>query len=228
LPINSVKGLVAGANSEREARAAQVVEKQLAAAKRAGVSANSRIMHASYTAARNQLVRLARIHDLTIMQRSHGPLSLEKDLAEECLFNSGRPAIIVPPDGKRGFGLKRIAIAWDGGARAARAVGDAMQLLAAAETVAIITVSGDRADKTLIPGAEIAEHLSRHCGAVTLEEVASKDGDIAKALITSAEKADADLLVMGSYGHARFREMLLGGVTQSLLSHAPLPLFTAS
>lgn len=227
LPIATVKGLVAGANSEREKRAEKVADKQLAAARLAGVTAGSRIQHAPYVTARDQLVRAARVNDLTIVQRSHGALSLEKDLAEECLFNSGRPIVAVPPDWKRGFALRSLIVAWDGSARAARAVGDALLLLAAAETVSIVTVTGDKPDKAMIPGAEIAEHLSRHCRAVTLKEIAAKDGDVAGALTRQCE-AGADLLVMGGYGHNRFREMLLGGVTQSMLSHGPIPVFMST
>lgn len=228
LPINTVKGLVAGANSERAALAQSVSDKYLAAAKLAGVTANSRIMHAAYASARDRVVRLARVNDLTIVQRSDGALSLEKDLAEECLFNSGRAILLVPPDWTRSFALKKLVVAWDGSARAARAVGDAMLLLAEAETVTIASVAGDRPDKTMIPGAEIAEHLSRHCRAVTLTDIAAKDGNVAGALIGQCEADGCDLLVMGGYGHARFREMLLGGVTQSMLGHAPIPVFMSA
>ncbi|MFO0992738.1 MAG: universal stress protein [Hyphomicrobiales bacterium] len=228
LPITAVKGLVAGANSEREKRAEKVADKQLAAARLAGVTAGSRIQHAPYVTARDQLVRVARVNDLTILQRSHGALSLEKDLAEECLFNSGRPIVAVPPDWKRSFALRSVIVAWDGSARAARAVGDAMLLLAAAETVSIVSVAGDKPDKATIPGAEIAEHLSRHCRTVTLDEIAAKDGDVAGTLLQQCEAGGADLLVMGGYGHNRFREMLLGGVTQSMLSHGPIPVFMSA
>ena len=228
LPIKTVKGLVAGANSERETLAKTVADKQLAAATLAGVTAASRIMHAPYISARDQIVRAARVSDLSVVQRSVGALSLEKDLAEECLFNSGRPVLVVPPDNRRGFSLRSVIVAWDGSARAARAVGDAMLLLAAAETVTIVTVSGDKPDKAMIPGAEIAEHLSRHCRSVTLEEIAALEGDIGGALIARCVQGTADLLVMGGYGHTRFREMLLGGVTQSMLVHAPFPVFMSA
>ena len=228
LPIASVRGLVSGANSERERMATGLAEKHLAAARLAGVTAHARIMHAGFTTARDQIVRAARVNDLTILQRSRGALSLEKDLAEECLFNSGRPIIAVPPDWARQFALKKVLVAWDGSAKAARAIGDAMPLLAAAEQVAVISVLGDRPDKTLIPGAEVAEHLSRHCRSVTLSEITAKDGDVAGALARHCEAEGADLLVMGGYGHNRFREMLLGGVTQTMLSHGPVPAFMSA
>ena len=227
LPVTAVRGLVAGANSEREHLATSLADKPLAAARLAGVTASTRIMHASYPTARDQIVRAARVHDLTIVQRSAGALSLEKDLAEECLFNSGRPILAVPPDWTRRFGLKKLIVAWDGSARAARAVGDAMLLLAAAESVTIVTVTGDKPGKALIPGAEIAEHLSRHCRSVTLMDVPG-NGDIAGALARQCESDGADLLVMGGYGHNRFREMLLGGVTQSMLSNGPIPAFMSA
>jgi nucleotide-binding universal stress UspA family protein len=228
LPVTAVRGLVAGANSEREGLAKSLAEKYLAAARLAGVTASARIMHASYPTARDQIVRAARVNDLTVVQRSAGALSLEKDLAEECLFNSGRPILAVPPDWTRGFALKRLIVAWDGSAHAARAVGDAMLLLAAAETVTVVAVTGDKPDKAMIPGAEIAEHLSRHCRTVTLKDIAAKDGDIAGTLAKQCEADGADLLVMGGYGHNRLREMLLGGVTQTMLSNGPIPVFMSA
>lgn len=228
LPVTAVRGLVAGANSEREGLAKSIADKHLAAARLAGVTASARLMHAAYPTARDQIVRVARVNDLTIVQRSAGALSLEKDLAEECLFNSGRPILAVPPDWTRSFALKRLVVAWDGSAHAARAVGDAMLLLAAAEQVVVVSVSSDRAEKTRIPGAEIAEHLSRHCRTVTLKDIAAKDGDVAGAIAEQCEADGADLLIMGGYGHNRFREMLLGGVTQSMLSHGPVPVFMSA
>ena len=142
LPVDPVRALVSGANSEREERAKSLADKHLAAARLAGVTASARIMHAAYPRARDQIVRAARVNDLTIVQRSAGALSLEKDLAEECLFNSGRPILTVPPDWTRRFALKKLMVAWDGSAQAARAVGDAMLLLAAAETVTVVSVPG--------------------------------------------------------------------------------------
>jgi len=225
LPVSSVRGLVSGANQERGGLAQSVSEKYLAAAKLAGVTASSRIFQAGYTTARDQLTRLARVNDLTVLQGSDGALSLEKDLTEECLFNSGRPVLVVPPKGNAAFALKRIIVAWDGSARAARAAGDAMQLLAAAETVAVVSVTGDARDGKTIRGAELAEHLSRHCRDVTVSEIAAKGGDVAATLAAEAKTSNADLLVMGGFGHARFKEMLLGGVTQSMLSRPTLPVF---
>jgi nucleotide-binding universal stress UspA family protein len=32
------------------------------------------------------------------------------------------------------------------------------------------------------------------------------------------------MLVMGAYGHSRFREFILGGATRSLLSKPPIPI----
>ena len=63
---------------------------------------------------------------------------------------------------------------------------------------------------------------------MTLKDIAAKDGDVAGALIAHGEANGADLLIMGGYGHNRFREMLLGGVTQSMLSHGPIPVFMSA
>jgi nucleotide-binding universal stress UspA family protein len=225
IPIAKVRGLVTGANSERLERAQGLAEKYRGRAQLAGVTVSTRIFNVPYTEARDALARYARVNDLSVMQRSDGALSLEKDMAEECLFNSGRPVLSVPPEWSRKFALKTILIAWDGSARAARAVADSMTFLAAAEKVDIACVAGDPRPGKTIAGAEIAEHLARHCRTVSVSELAAKKGDVAKTLIDHAGAISADLLVMGGFGHARFKEMLLGGVTQSMLAGAPLPVF---
>jgi nucleotide-binding universal stress UspA family protein len=38
---------------------------------------------------------------------------------------------------------------------------------------------------------------------------------------------DADMLVMGAYGHSRFREAILGGATRDMLEKSEIPVFLA-
>ena len=46
-----------------------------------------------------------------------------------------------------------------------------------------------------------------------------------KAILESALEYDADLIVMGAYGHTRLKEVVLGGATRYLLRHTTIPLF---
>jgi nucleotide-binding universal stress UspA family protein len=145
-------------------------------------------------------------------------------LIEALLINSGRPLIVVP-EGREIFNSRRVVVAWDGSAKAARAVGDAMPFLRAAEAVEVVTVTGEKQLPDALEGADIARHLARHGVSVTVQSTPARDGDAAQALRDAAELFSADMLVMGGYVHSRLREMLFGGVTQSLLKASPVPLF---
>ncbi len=169
----------------------------------------------------------ARIHDLSIMDAPDTFLAWGRAIAEELLFDSGRPVIIVPT-GSMAFKAKRILVAWDGTAKAARALNDAMPLLVAADHVELVSVSGEKDLAKLPAGAEVATHLSRHgirAEVVGLDAVGKSPGAV---LRERATLADIDLIVMGAYAHSRWRQMVFGGVTDSMLSEARVPLFLSA
>jgi nucleotide-binding universal stress UspA family protein len=129
---------------------------------------------------------------------------------EACLFNSGRPVLIAPSQSPTKLG-RHIGILWNGSSQAARAVGDAMPLLRHAERVTVYTTGSEgRA-----PAAgDFARRLSR-MGITTMLDMVRLEGRSAgEALIGAAERDGVDLIVMGGYGHGRFRELILGGVTR--------------
>ena len=73
------------------------------------------------------------------------------------------------------------------------------------------------------PAADISEHLVRHGIKASAEHLATSDVDAANMLLSCAADESADMLVMGAYGHHRFRELILGGVTQDILKHMTVP-----
>jgi nucleotide-binding universal stress UspA family protein len=146
---------------------------------------------------------------------------VRESLIEAMLFTSGRPVLVIPPHWEQGAKFQNIMIGWDGGARAARAAGDAMPLLTHADKVEILCVTPDAAKS--IEGADLAAHLARHCKPVTVTNLSAQHGDIAKTLGKHATMAGADLLVIGAYGHPRMLQLVLGGVTRGMLSEAELP-----
>lgn len=117
-------------------------------------------------------------------------------------------------------------IGWDGSREAARAVCDAMPLLAAA---AVVTVDAEpsRTEHGEIPGADIALHLARHGVKATVERTVSAGIDVGNVLLSRASDVGADLLVMGAYAHSRVRELILGGTTRTVLETMTLPVFMA-
>jgi nucleotide-binding universal stress UspA family protein len=155
-----------------------------------------------------------------------GPLTgLKRQMFEGVLFGSGRPLIVVPRDWRAGGIGRNIVIAWNGGREAARAVAAATPLLERADKVMILTVIGAAADdKRAATSAEaLATHLGR-CGFAADPRIVERRGRAeADALIEECRKLDADLIVMGGYGHARLQEMIFGGFTRALIGEAAAP-----
>ena len=198
-------------------------EKARGRADLAGVTCTIETPSLIYANLCDQLLAHARVHDLSILDLEKNPVQRDRGLIEAALFESGRPVLIVPP-GCETFAAKRILIAWDGGASAARAVGDAMPFLSEAEEVEIFTVTGEKDLSNSLGGTDLAPHLARHGIKVTVHNVALTQSEVASEIAQAASAFGADLVVCGAYKHSRLREWLLGGVTQSLLKSSPLPI----
>lgn len=152
-----------------------------------------------------------------------GPFSEAGDtpsLLEVALRETGRPVLIARPSVSQTLG-RRIAIAWNGSAEAARAVSFAMELLVRAEAVTIVAVSENG---PVEPSPEcLADYLLWHgveAGTVSLEGDAASSGGI---ILEQAEAAGADLLVMGAYTRNRLRRVIFGSVTGEVLRRMSMP-----
>lgn len=172
------------------------------------------------------LVEYARLRDLTIVPVPVGDY-FDQWYAEAIIFGSGHPTLVLPHTRKRAgaFALDVVAVAWDFSRPAARAVADALPLLEKAKKVHVLTVANEKVIESRRPTAEFAKYLGRHGVDVVLDTVDAADrriGDILESYVTSC---NADMLVMGAYGHSRIREFILGGATKSMLSRPPLPIF---
>jgi len=148
---------------------------------------------------------------------------------EAVLFDSGRPALVVPYAGRFATVGQRVLVGWNAGAQAARAVHDALPLMAGAASVTVSAVNPRRGidahgDQ---PGADIARHLARHGLKVTVEHTVAPEIGAGDMLLNRASELSADLLVVGAYGHSRLRETILGGVTRTLLKQMTIPVLMA-
>ena len=167
-------------------------------------------------------VQYARLRDLTILSV---PKSYDQWYAETVIFESGKPILVLPERPRpRPFDLKTIMVAWDFSRAAARAVADAVPILEKAREVRIITVTNEKVLDSKHSAEELAKNLSRHGIDVVLDKVDAAGRAIDRVLETHAASCGADILVMGAYGHSRFREIILGGATKSLLSKPPIPI----
>ncbi|MEA2950305.1 MAG: hypothetical protein QOI40_5635, partial [Alphaproteobacteria bacterium] len=161
---------------EENSKAAKAaVSRFEAAAKKAAVSAETRVLDATLGGAATIFGRIARRFDLAVVaqaQREHG--ASEELMIEGALFESGRPIIVVPYIQKAGMSLERVLLCWDGGRTAARAIADAMPLLERAKAVDIVIVAEERKNDE-ITGANMNEHLARHGIAANVKRIAKAD-----------------------------------------------------
>lgn len=168
----------------------------------------------------------ARYSDLVVIARDT-PVSAEGmgNLAQTVMLESGRPVLIVPPAGVGQSIGKHVMVAWNGGREAVRAVQDALPVLQRADRVDVIAVdpleiSAAHGD---VPAADICVHLARHDVRAQAQSVASGGHEVGATVLERALVDGADLVVMGGYGHSRWREMVLGGATKHVLDHCKLP-----
>ncbi len=163
----------------------------------------------------------ARLADLVVLAQDETARDLGAPGIEAVLFGSGRALLLAPKSEPTSVGTT-VAIAWDGGRAASRAVAAAMPLLSHADRVLIL--SGDRPalGRASDPN-RLAESLACH-GITAISHGVTADGQhMSTVLMRSAVELGCDMLVMGAYGHSRLREMVLGGVTCGVLD-APVDL----
>jgi nucleotide-binding universal stress UspA family protein len=210
--------------AEAEAGAGAAVARFEEAARRAGVSAESRMLTASVAAASDLFGRIARRFDLAVIGQADPDRTTPDELvAETTLFQAGRPILLVPYIQKAGLKLDKVPLCWDGSRSAARAAADAAPFLARAGLIEVLIVSGERGKSDEIPGADIAQHLARHELKVDVKRIVATETDVANTILSYVADAGADFIVMGGYGHSRLREFILGGVTRGILEAMTVP-----
>lgn len=151
---------------------------------------------------------------------------LRSQIVSGGLFQAGRPVLFVPPGANVTLRPRVILLAWDSRPSAAHAARDALEIMKMAQSVhvtmvdpiAASRVSGDE------PGADIATYLARHGINVSVETLPSSGRFVTDTLLRHALDINADMIVMGAYGHSKLLELILGGVTKSMLKQANLPI----
>jgi nucleotide-binding universal stress UspA family protein len=208
---------------ESRSAAQQAIDKFEAHAKRSRLSAENRLIEASLGAAASLLGRIARRFDLVVVgQTDPDRMTPDSLFIEAALFESGRPVVVVPYIRTEGLKLDRVLVCWDAGRNAARAVADAMPFLVKSKAIEIVTISA-AGSYDEVPGADIGEHLARHDLNVDVKRLVAADLDVADTILSHAADCGADLIVMGGYGHSRFREFVLGGATKGILGSMTVP-----
>jgi len=172
----------------------------------------------------------ARFSDLVILPQPYGNgrgAELEP-VTEAALFDGRTPVLVAPAGGAPVTHPKRVLIGWNESSEALGAVRAALPLLAEADVVhvAIIdppTHGPNRSD----PGGLLSQYLARHGVTVEVDVLSKTLPRVSDVLLRHAGDMNADLVVMGAYGHSRFREAIFGGATRYMLEQSKVPVFMA-
>jgi nucleotide-binding universal stress UspA family protein len=171
------------------------------------------------------LAAAGRLSDLIVLGRPDKSMDGQTAASlDAALFDTGRAVLVAPPAATASL-CRRVALAWNGSAEASRVVGMALPYLAKAEAVTILSAPGT--DKRA-PAEALAGYLALHGIKTDVESFElHHHQSVGHALLEHAQKANADLLAMGAYGHSRLREMILGGATRDVLAQATIPVLMA-
>ncbi len=170
------------------------------------------------------VARRARFFDLVVLGRSERVVDRpHSDTIEETLILSGRPVLLAPATAPATIG-RRVALGWNGSAEAVRVMTAALPILEKADSVSTITV-GDDAESDPLP---LLDYLLAHGIAAQHRKVLPLRGvGPGEQLLSEARELNSDLLIMGAYGHRRWRELLFGGATRQVVGTSLLPVLLA-
>jgi len=152
-------------------------------------------------------------------------VSADPGMPDRLILSVGRPVLVIPNIGEYPNIGERVMVAWDASRLATRATNDAMPFMEGAKHVSVMAVNprGGEEGHGEIPSADICLHLARHGINAEAQHVFADDVEAGDMLLSRAADEGIDLFVMGAYGHARWREVVLGGVTRHLLRHMTMP-----
>ena len=175
------------------------------------------------TGLRSQLIAIhGRLVDLILLSQPSRPGPSAS--FEAALLGTGKPLLLMPRD-QQSFAADRILVGWNGSREAARAVNDAVPMLADAKAV-IVVATADCADVDPTLNA-VTDHLSLRGVTAQTDILRPRGKHIGNALLDAAKANSVDLVVMGGHSRPRMREMIFGGVTNEILAKADRPVLMA-
>lgn len=171
----------------------------------------------------------ARFADLAVLGRPYGergPGDAEA-ITEAAMFEGSCPVLVVPCPISEGFG-KKILVAWNQSNEAMTAIRRALPLLIAAESVEITVIDpSPYGPEKSEPGQALAQMLARHGVKAEIAVLAKTLPQVSAIISQRALEIGADMIVMGAYGHSRFRQAILGGATRNMLESTKVPVLMA-
>ena len=222
--------LITDVTEKALARARETLSGYQKMADEAGVKLDAHVLE-------GQLIPILREHskysDLLLLGQDHpdDPDNASYGLADALLFEGACACMVVPHSGKLAAPGQRVLLTWNASRESARALREAMPILVAADEVVVLSSEPDDADAEIARGHPHADELARFLESHGIESISSGIADLdistSDAILGQAAEMNADLIIMGAYGHARLREIILGGVTRDLLKQSTIPLFLA-
>ncbi|MFN3400060.1 MAG: universal stress protein [Ferrovibrio sp.] len=173
---------------------------------------------------------MGRTYDLVVVGQPDPDMSAPEDGLEvepgDLAISLGRPVLTIPYIGRFATVGRKVAVAWNGSREASRAVHDALPLLKDASSVEILTVNPE--PEVSASAAALAQHLLNYGIAARSNRVATTDIGDGDAMLSTLADTGADLLVMGVYGHSRLQELVLGGVSRTIIDSMTLPVLMSN
>ncbi len=216
--------------AQAQAEATRIEKAARERLERSGLSWGVEALVAQSASVTTIVARRARYADLVVLPKPYGE-GLPADapvIVESAMFQGHAPVIVLSGNTAPTMKPEKVVIAWNDSPEAMEAVRRALPLLIAAKQVSVCMVAPERhGSDTSDPGDELARMLTRHGAHVEVNLVPQTLPRVSEVIARHVEDIDADLLVMGAYGHSRFREAILGGATRNMLEHAKVAVFMA-
>lgn len=172
----------------------------------------------------------ARFADLVVLAKPYGEHRSQdaESIVEAALFDSQVPVLVVPDTAQELAKMRRVVVAWNQSTEALTAIRRALPILRAADLVDITIIDPpshgpERSD----PGGQLSQMLARHGIKAEVTVLAKTMPRVSDVINRHVRDSNADMVVMGAYGHSRFREAILGGATRHMLEMAEVPVFMA-
>lgn len=174
--------------------------------------------------------RFVSLSDMVVLPKPYGEARTSEDVAltEAALFSTRTPVLVLPEGLQTIPDPKTVVVAWDMSTEALTAVRASLSILKRADKVNIMIIDPpDHGSHQSDPGVPLAELLARHGCDVEVSILSKTMPRISDVLQRHVSDTGADMVVMGAYGHSRFREAILGGTTRNMLEQARVPVLMA-
>jgi len=148
---------------------------------------------------------------------------IDMDFPERLVLTAGRPVLILPHAGDFPTIGKRILVAWNASQEATRAISNATPFLRSADSVYVMAVNSKTSKNDIVQSENMVRYLERLGTSAEVKDIHGVEIDVGNELLSRASDLDADLIVMGCYGHSRLREWVLGGATRTILESMTVP-----